>query len=76
MLGALVTGVRLCKDLFPETTALTTPKVFYLFVLVRRVANPLISLCLNSLQNRYIPILYQSWSLVGEFRSPPSSPVL
>jgi len=44
----------------------TPAAVFYLFLVVRWVGTPLVPLNLISAQNRYVPILYQFWSLFGQ----------
>ena len=66
MHGSVEIGVHVNKLLILRDTTLTTLTVFYLFLFVRLFVNSLVSSTLISVQNRYIPIVYQSWALLGE----------
>jgi hypothetical protein len=70
MLGGVVTGVHVNELFILRDTTLTAVSVFYLFLFVRLVINSLVPSILISVQNRYVPIIYQSWALFCEPGSP------
>ena len=66
MPGSVAIGVHVNKPFVLRDMTLTTLTVFYLFLFVRLFVNSLVPSTLISVQNRYVPIVYQSWALLGE----------
>ena len=74
MPGGVVTGVHVSTLFILRDTTLTTVTVFYLFLFVRLVLNSLVPSTLISPQNRYVPIVYQFWALLGAPGLPSGNP--
>lgn len=70
MLGRVVTGVRANMVFVIRGTTLTAVVAFYLFLFVRWLIDLLVPSSLISAQNRYVPIVYQFWSLLCESGAP------
>jgi hypothetical protein len=74
MPGGVVAGVHVDKPFIIRDTTLTAVPAFDLFLSARLVVNSLVPSIPTTVQNRYVPIVHQSWALLGEPGLPSDNP--
>jgi hypothetical protein len=74
MPGNVVTGVHVDKPFILRDTTPAAVLVFYFLLSVRLVVDSLVPSIPVSAQNRYVPIVYQCWALLGEPGLPSDNP--